>query len=78
MKFKAKSKKVAKKTNNADLKMYLSIKESAAYTGLSLYAIRKLVATKAVPFLNAGRKVMINRVALEQYLDGISEKHLDI
>ena len=69
-----------KNTQNTDTKgkMYLSIKESAAYTGLSLYAIRKLVATKAVPFLNAGRKVMINRVALEQYLDSISEQHLDL
>ena len=69
-----------KNTQNTDTngKMYLSIKESAAYTGLSLYAIRKLVATEAVPFLNAGRKVMINRVALEQYLDSISEQHLDL
>ena len=69
-----------KKTHRADnnVKMYLSIKESAAYTGLSVYAIRNLVATNAVPFLNAGRKVMIDRVALENYLKGISEQHLDL
>ena len=78
MKFKTKSKKVVKKTTHTDLKMYLSIKESAAHTGLSVYAIRKLIATEAVPFLNAGRKVMIDRVALEQYLKAMSEKHLDI
>ena len=77
---KAKLKKVSKtqKTNNNGLKLYLSIKESADYTGLSVYAIRRLVEADAVPFLNAGRKVMIDRVALEQYLKNSGEKHLVI
>ena len=70
-------KKSPQKKDN-ELKLYLSIKESAAYSGLSGYAIRKLVISKAIPFLNAGRKILIDRVALEQYLKGISEKHLTI
>ncbi len=44
-----------KQTNKKDeLKLYLSIKESAEYTGLSIFAIRKLVNEEAIPFFMGG------------------------
>lgn len=77
MKF-SRTKKIQKQVQGSDsnMKLYLSIRESVTYTGLSEYAIRKLVAEKAVPFLNAGRKVLIDRIALEKYLKDMSANHL--
>ena len=79
MKFK-KSKKLGQQVQSSERteKMYLSIKECVDYTGLSEYAIRNLISKKAVPFLNAGRKVMIDRVALDEYLKKMSENHLSL
>ncbi len=54
-------------------KLYLSVKQAAAYSGLSEYYIRKLIADKKVPYVETGVKFLINRIALEEYLK--SQEH---
>ena len=79
MKIMKKLRLTKKQTNKKDeLKLYLSIKESAEYTGLSIFAIRKLVNEESIPFLWVGAKIMIDRIALEKYLKDLSSKHLDL
>lgn len=71
--------KVNKKSKQGDgKKLYLSVKEAVKYSGLSEYAIRKLIANKDIPYLEAGRKFLIDRVGLRTYLNEISKNHLSL
>lgn len=71
--------KVNKKSKQGDgKKLYLSVKEAVKYSGLSEYAIRKLIANKDIPYLEAGRKFLIDRVGLRSYLSEISKNHLSL
>lgn len=59
-----------KKGSIGNKKLYLSVKEAAAYSGLSEYYIRKLISDKAIPYIETGKKFLINRIALKEYLNG--------
>ena len=74
LKLKAKKKPV--KADN--LKLYMSVKEISKHSGLSEYAIRNLIANKEIPYIEAGRKFLIDRVGLEKYLKDKSKHHLSI
>ncbi len=65
-----KKKRKSPKKNDYSQRLYLSVKQAAAYSGLSEYYIRKLIADKKVPFVETGVKFLINRTALEEYLKG--------
>lgn len=64
------------KSKDKSNKAYMSIKEIAEYSGLSMYAVRKLVTAEKIPFLLAGNKILIERKGLMAYLEGKSKKHL--
>ena len=71
--------RVNKKSPKGDgKKLYVSVKEAVKYSGLSEYAIRKLIANKEIPYLEAGRKFLIDSVALKTYLSELSKHHLSI
>ena len=71
--------KVNKKSPKGDgKKLYLSVKEAVKYSGLSEYAIRKLIANKDIPYLEAGRKFLIDRIGLKNHLNNISNHHLSL
>ncbi len=67
-----KTRKLPKKSDYSQ-KLYLSVKEAAAYSGLAEYYIRKLIADNKVPYVETGVKFLINRIALEEYLK--SQEH---
>ena len=51
---------------------YMSVRQAAAYSSLSERTIRNLIGrdtVNALPAIRVGRKVLIKRVELEQYLD---------
>lgn len=49
---------------------YNHIKEQDENTALTLFALRNLVKTGALPSVSVGRKRLINLEVLEQYLKG--------
>ena len=49
-------------------KYALSVEESAAYTGIGRNTLRQLVAWGKIPFLRVGRKILIRRDILEQFI----------
>ena len=46
----------------------LSVDEAAAYTGIGRNTLRQLVSWGASPTLRVGRKILIRRDALEQFV----------
>lgn len=58
------------KISGSNKKPYLSVKDSAAYSGLSEYYIRKLIKDKEIPYVQTGVKFLVNRIALKDYLKG--------
>lgn len=64
-----KKRKSSKKTDYSQ-KLYLSVKEAAAYTGISEYYIREFIKDKKIPYIETGKKFLINRIELEKYLKG--------
>ncbi|MCI8520792.1 MAG: excisionase family DNA-binding protein [Clostridia bacterium] len=67
--------KVKSKNNSGGnkKKLYLSVKEAAAYTGVSEYHIRKFIKEKKIPYVETGVKFLINRIALKEYLKGLEQ-----
>lgn len=65
-----------KHSKSDNKKLYLTVKEAVKYTGVSEYAIRKLIADKKIAYLENGRKFLISRLSLKAYLDETSNKHL--
>lgn len=65
-----------KHSRSDNKKLYLTVKEAVKYTGVSEYAIRKLIADKKIAYLENGRKFLISRMSLKTYLDETSNHHL--
>ncbi len=53
-------------------KVYCSIAETAAKTGLSTYFLRKNVKENRIPCIRSGAKVLINTEKLSEYLDAMA------
>jgi excisionase family DNA binding protein len=47
----------------------LSQQEAAGYLGISYWTIRDLVFRRELPFVRIGRRVLVDRVDLDAYLD---------
>lgn len=47
----------------------MTLKEASAYTGLTYEALRCLCLQKKIVFVRVGKKYLVNRIKLEQYLD---------
>lgn len=52
----------------AEIKMGLTIDESATYSGIGRNTIRRLVDWGKLPVLKVGRKTIIRRDTLEEFL----------
>lgn len=51
-----------------EMKIALSIEEAADYTGIGRNTLRKLVEWNKLPVLKVGRKVLIKKDILEQFM----------
>lgn len=49
-------------------KIAFTIEEAAAYTGIGRNSMRQLVEWKKIPSLKVGRKILIQRAVLEDFL----------
>lgn len=47
----------------------LSQQEAASYLGISYWALRDLVFRRELPFVKIGRRVLIDRIDVDAYLD---------
>lgn len=47
----------------------LSQQEAARYLGISYWTIRDLVFRREIPFVKIGRRVLVDRLDLDAYLD---------
>ena len=59
-----------------ELKFALSIEEAADYTGIGRNTLRNLVEWEKLPILRVGRKILIRRERLDEFLilnEGIYE-----
>ena len=52
-----------------ELKFALSIEEAADYTGIGRNTLRNLVEWEKLPILRVGRKILIRRERLDEFLD---------
>ena len=52
----------------AEIKMGLTIDESATYSGIGRNTIRRLIDWGKIPVLKVGRKTIIRRDTLEEFL----------
>lgn len=52
----------------SEMKMALTVDEAAAYTGIGRNTIRQLISWKKLPVLHIGRKMIIRRDALEDFI----------
>jgi excisionase family DNA binding protein len=47
----------------------LSQHEAARYLGISYWTVRDLVFRREIPFIKIGRRVLVDRLDLDAYLD---------
>ena len=47
----------------------LSQQEAARYLGISYWTVRDLVFRREIPFIKIGRRILIDRLDLDAYLD---------
>jgi excisionase family DNA binding protein len=47
----------------------LSQRDAATYLGISYWTIRDLVFRRELPFVKIGRRILVDRVDLDAYLD---------
>ena len=47
----------------------LSQQEAARYLGISYWTVRDLVFRREIPFIKIGRRVLVDRLDLDAYLD---------
>jgi excisionase family DNA binding protein len=47
----------------------LSQQEAASYLGISYWTLRDLVFRRELPFVKIGRRVLVDRLDLDAYLD---------
>lgn len=66
--------------NKSTYKETMSIAEAAAYTGIGTDTLRALVNKKDTdfPFFRIGKKVIIKRTLLDEWLDKVSIEHRNI
>ncbi len=57
-------------------KIALTVNEAARYTGIGRNTIRQLINQKDIPVLYIGRKIIIRRESLEDYLRKNEYKNL--
>lgn len=50
--------------------MMKTIKKASEETGLSQYAIRKLIKTNKIKYIRCGVKYMVNMSSLREYCEG--------
>ena len=60
----------------AEIKMGLTIDESATYSGIGRNTMRNLVAWGKLPVLKVGRKVIIRRDMLEAFMEANQGRNL--
>ena len=64
-----------------ELKFALSIEEAADYTGIGRNTLRNLVEWEKLPILRVGRKILIRRERLDEFLmqgDGLTTTELQV
>jgi excisionase family DNA binding protein len=49
----------------------LSLKDAAVYLGAHLWAVRQMVRGRELPYVQIGRKHLIDRLDLDQYIEEI-------
>ena len=47
----------------------LSQQDAASYLGISYWTIRDLVFRRELPFVKIGRRILVDRIDLDAYLD---------
>ena len=47
----------------------LSLKDSATYLGAHLWAIRQMVRNQELPYVQIGRKFLIDRIDLDRFVE---------
>lgn len=47
----------------------LSLKDSASYLGAHLWAVRQMVRNQELPYVQIGRKFLIDRIDLDRYIE---------
>ncbi len=47
----------------------LSQQDAASYLGISYWTIRDLVFRREIPFVKIGRRILVDRMDLDAYLD---------
>ncbi|MBO4908491.1 MAG: helix-turn-helix domain-containing protein [Lachnospiraceae bacterium] len=52
----------------SEIKMAFTVDEAAAYTGIGRNTIRQLISWKKIPVLHIGRKIIIRRDTLEEFI----------
>lgn len=66
--------------NKSTFKETMTISEAATYAGIGLDTIRRLVNMKDTdfPFFRVGKKAIIKRTLLDEWLDKVSIEHRNI
>ena len=56
---------------NAPAPRLLSLQEAAAYLGISYWTLRDLTFRGEVPHVKIGRRILVDRLDLDTYLDRV-------
>ena len=56
------------KPNTSEPRLF-SQQEAASYLGISYWTIRDLVFRRELPFVKIGRRILVDRMDLDAYLD---------
>jgi excisionase family DNA binding protein len=57
------------KPHSTNEQRLLSQQDAAAYLGISYWTVRDLVFRRELPFVKIGRRILVDRVDLDAYLD---------
>ncbi len=60
---------VDKKTNGLPLPRLLSYRDASAYMSLSYWSLRELVLNGEIPHVKFGKKVLIDRIDLDDWIE---------
>jgi len=53
-------------------KAFISIKDAVRETGISEFSLRRMIANHEIAYLTSGKKYLLNRVRLLEYLEALS------
>lgn len=62
-----------KKNGNNVERRFFSVKDTARYTSLSYWNVRDLCALKKLPHVRVGKRILIDRRDLDQFLEDRKE-----